>query len=99
MDNLYSHQQLLGQGQLDPNDLQLINQRRRSRNRLGIAYQLAFVRLYNRFPVQSPAFEVDEELLTFVSIQLGLDANLIQAYTSRQPTLSEHQERIREYGV
>ena len=99
MDNLYSHQQLLGQGQLDPNDLQLINQRRRSRNRLGIAYQLAFVRLYNRFPVQGPAFEVDEELLTFVSIQLGLDANLIQAYTSRQPTLSEHQERIREYGV
>ena len=99
MDNLYSHQQLLSQGQLDPDDLQLINQRRRSPNRLGFAYQLAFVRLYNRFPVQSPAFEVDEELLTFVSIQLGLDANLIQAYTSRQPTLSEHQEQIREYGL
>jgi hypothetical protein len=98
MDNLYSHQQLLGQGQLDPDDLQLINQRRRPRNRLGFAYQLAFVRLYNRFPVQSPAFEVDKELLTFVSIQLGLDTNLIQDYTSRQPTLSEHQEHIREYG-
>ena len=98
MDNLYSHQQLLGQGQFDPDDLQLINQRRRPRNRLGFAYQLAFVRLYNRFPVQSPAFEVDEALLMFVSIQLGLDTNLIQAYTSRQPTLSEHQEQIREYG-
>jgi hypothetical protein len=41
MDNLYSHQQLLSQGQLDPDDLQLINQRRRPRNRLGFAYQLA----------------------------------------------------------
>jgi len=60
MDNLYSHQQPLGQGQFDPDDLQLINQRRRPRNRLGFAYQLAIVRLYNRFPIQSPAFEVDE---------------------------------------
>lgn len=37
-------------------------------------------------------------MLTFVSIQLGLDTNLIQDYTSRQPTLSKHQEQIREYG-
>jgi hypothetical protein len=35
--------------------------------------------------------------LTFVSIQLDLDVNLIEAYKSRQPTLSEHQERIRGY--
>jgi hypothetical protein len=69
----YTHEQLLHQANLTQEDLQIIKQRRRPHNRLGFAYQLAFVRLFNRFPVQSPAFEVDEDLLTFVSILLDLD--------------------------
>lgn len=97
MDKPYTHQQLLHQANLTQEDLQIIEQRRRPHNRLGFAYQLAFVRLFNRFPIQSPTFEVDQGLLTFVSIQLDLDVGLIEAYTSRQPTLSEHQERIRHY--
>ena len=95
MDKSYTQQQLLHQAGLTQDDLQIIGQRRRPHNRLGFAYQLAFVRFYNRFPVQSPNFEVDEGLLAFVSIQLDLDVGLIEAYTSRQPTISEHQERVR----
>ena len=38
-----------------------ILQRRRDHNRLGFAYQMAFVRLVNRFPAQQP-LEVLPEL-------------------------------------
>jgi TnpA family transposase len=92
----YAHAQLLAAAHLTPEDIQEIHQRRRPHNRLGCAYQLAFVRLTNRFPTQQP-FELDEELLTFVSVQLTLPPQLIQVYSQRQSTLSEHQESIRTY--
>ena len=92
----YAHHQLQVAAKLTTVDIQEIQQRRRDHNRLGFAYQLVFVRLANRFPVQQP-FELDEELLTFVSIQLDLPTQLIQTYAQRQSTLSEHQEEIRTY--
>ena len=58
----YSRQQLLSIAKLTPEDFQRIYRCRRPHNRLGFAYQLAFVRLANRFPAQLP-FEIDEELL------------------------------------
>ena len=61
---------------------------RRPHNRLGFAYQVAFVRLFNRFPQQEP-FELFEELGCFSAAQLGLDADLIELYRKRQPTTSE----------
>jgi Domain of unknown function (DUF4158) len=63
---------------------------RRPHNRLGFAYQVAFVRLFDRFPQQQP-FELIEELVSFSAAQLGLDAGLIELYRKRQPTISEHQ--------
>jgi hypothetical protein len=68
---------------------------RRSCNRLGFAYQLAFVRLLGRFPQQQP-LEVLDELLTYVALQLELDAAEIQEYARRQATASAHAEQIRE---
>lgn len=93
---LYSHQQLLTLGKLTQEDFELINQRRRPHNRLGFAYQLAFVRLFNRFPSQQP-FEIEPELLTYVGVQLDVAISHIDAYAERQPTLSEHQEQIRAF--
>lgn len=92
----YSHHQLQTAAKLTTKDIQEIQQRRRAHNRLGFAYQLAFIRLANRFPVQQP-FELDEELLTFVSLQLDLPTQLIETYAQRQSMLSEHQEQIRIY--
>lgn len=92
----YSQHQLQVAATLTTTDLQEIQQRRRARNCLGFAYQLAFVRLANRFPTQQP-FELDEELLTFVSLQLDLPTQLIETYAQRQSTLSEHQDQIRTY--
>ncbi len=53
----YSRQQLIEQTTLSKEDMREISQCRGSHSRLGFAYQIGFVRLRNRFPVQSP-FEV-----------------------------------------
>ena len=43
-------------------DLREIARRRGRRNRLGLAYQIAFVRVLGRFPRQSP-LKIEEEIL------------------------------------
>ena len=65
-------------------------------NRLGFAYQVAFVRVLGRFPQQTP-LEIDGEILRFAALQLGADAETIHAYARRRQTVSEHQQRIGEY--
>jgi Domain of unknown function (DUF4158) len=67
----------------------------RPHNRLGFAYQVAFVRLLGRF-AQQP-FELFEELVCFSAAQLGLDAGLIEFYRRRHPTISEHPQTITGY--
>ena len=67
----FSHEQLVRRAKFRTEDFEVINTRRRAHNRLGFAYQLAFVRLANRFPTQQP-FEVVEDILTFVSLQVGV---------------------------
>jgi hypothetical protein len=92
----YSREQLVTQAQLSQEDLAEINQRRQPYTCLGFAYQLAFVRLSNRFPVQQ-SFEIDKEILTFVSLQLDLPSDLIHVYIQRQPTISEHRTQILDH--
>jgi len=92
----YSREQLVTLAQISQEDLTEINQRRQPYTCLGFAYQLAFVRLSNRFPIQLP-FEVDEEILTFVSLQLELPSDLIHVYKLRQPTISEHRTQLLDY--
>jgi len=92
----HSRQELIEHATLTETDIQQIKQCRRSHNRLGFGYQIGFVRLENRFPVQQP-FEIDNELLTYTSVQLGINTSEIHQYTSRQQTISEHQIRIRYY--
>ena len=60
-------------------DRQEIALRRGPRNRLGFAYQVAFVRVLGRFPQQAP-LEIDGEILRFAALQLGADAETIHAY-------------------
>ena len=93
----YTREQLLVLAKLAAEDLEVIERRRRDNNRLGFGYQLAFMRVYNRFPIQRPTFEIDHELLTFVGLQLDISIDEIDHYQTRQPTLSRHQEQIRLY--
>jgi hypothetical protein len=79
-------------------DIFRINECRGIQNKIGFAYQLCYVKLFNRFPGQS-ALEILEELATFVAIQLDLPKAQLQTYSFRQPTVSKHQEQIRVYLV
>ena len=92
----YTHEQLINVAQITAKDIEQINLCRRQHNRLGFGYQLTFVKLANRFPTQQP-FEIVEDILVFVSIQLNIPSKSIQAYTYRRQTISEHQEDIRNY--
>lgn len=65
-------------------------------NRLGFAYQLTFVKIFNRFPAQIP-LEIQSQILTFVALQLRIKIDHIYAYPKRQQTISEHQRQIRDY--
>ena len=82
--------------QISQKDITIIFNCRGRHNRLGYAYQLTFVRLLGRFPVQQP-LELENDILTFSSVQLGIDTKYIQQYGVRQQTVSEHQESIRAY--
>src|SRR5216683_3377494 len=93
---MFSRQELKRAATPTEEDLGQIGKCRRSHNRLGFAYQVAFVRLLNRFPKQQP-FEVIDELVSFSAAQLGVDASLIELYRERQQTISEHQQTIAGY--
>ena len=92
----YSRQRLMKATTLSPVDLKQIAHCRRDCNRLGFAYHLGFVRLFNRLPNQHP-LEVEEELLGIMAMRLRIDPERIQDYATRQPTVSDHQNRIKEY--
>ena len=67
----FSHEQLLREASLKLEDMVQIRKRRRDINRLGFAYQLAFIHLTNRLPKQQ-LLELIEELLTYVAVQLNI---------------------------
>jgi len=60
---IFPRQQLLQVARFSSKDITKIQQSHRPHNRLGFAYQLAFVRVHNRFPAQDP-LEVIDALLT-----------------------------------
>ena len=63
---------------------------------MGFAYQLGFVQVFQRFPVQQP-LEICEELQSFIALQTGIDAGQLSDYASWQQAVSRHPIRIREY--
>jgi hypothetical protein len=78
---MFSRDQLKRAASLTEEDFVQLGKCRRPHNRLGFAYQVGFVRLFDRFPQQQP-FELFEELVCFSAAQLGLDAGLIERSNS-----------------
>ena len=58
----YSREFIAEKARLRPEDLGLVRTARRSHNQLGLAYQIAFIRLTGRAPGQQP-FEILEDLV------------------------------------
>ena len=92
----YSPQDLVRVAQFTPDDLARIGECRQEHTRLGFAYQLAFVRLHHRFPAQQP-LEIDDEIVTYVSVQLDIPATLMAAYQEQRRTIVNHQQELRIY--
>ena len=89
----FSHDNILQYASFTREDIAQISKRRRENNRLGFAYQLAFVRLAHRFPTEEP-FEVVPELLAYVSVQLNIPTEAIDTYRERRQTIAEHRTAI-----
>jgi len=92
----YTHEQLLIFANFITKDIEQINKCRRQHNRLGFGYQLAFIRIVNRFPSQYP-FEIMDDILTFTSVQLGIPSDAINLYSNRRQTIDGHRKRIQEH--
>ena len=92
----FTQDQLVQVAKLTDADIEQINLCRGLQNKIGYAYQICYIKLFNRLPPQSP-LEIFEELATFVAIQVDIPKEQLDAYALRQPTISEHQEQIRDY--
>jgi hypothetical protein len=73
------------------NDIEHILQCRGERNRLGFAYQLAFVRFFNRFPAQEP-LEVSQDTVHRI-IQTQREAARNAIYSQLAERLSDDERR------
>jgi len=94
--HVYTHQDLVRLAQFTPDDLARIGECRQEHTRLGFAYQLAFVRLHHRFPAQQP-LEIDDEIVTYVSVQLDIPSSLMATYQEQRRTVVNHQQELRIY--
>ena len=92
----YSREFIAEKARLRPEDLGLVRTARRSHNQLGLAYQIACIRLTGRAPGQQP-FEILEDLVGYVATELNANPRDLDLYARRQPTLSAHLERVREH--
>lgn len=97
MNNLhFTQEQLAKVARLSDEDMTLINNCRGEHNKLGCGYQLCYVKLFNRLPVQG-SFTPVEELATFVAVQLDLPVELLSRYAAQKANFFRHQEDICAY--
>jgi len=82
---------------LADDDLEHINDRRRSENRIGFALQLCALRYPGR--LLSSDEVIPEKVLRFIAAQLGLTGEDILPYATRRQTRQQHLHSIRQiYG-
>lgn len=82
---------------LADDDLERINERRRSENRIGFALQLCALRYPGR--LLSSDEIIPEKVLRFIAAQLGLTGDDILPYASRRQTRQQHLHALRQiYG-
>lgn len=92
----FSQKSLIFYGELNHDDIAIIFQCRGLSNKLGFAYQLIFIRLFNFLPQIVP-FDVVEELLIYAAVQLSIESSLISAYQRNRRKISDHQQSIISY--
>ncbi|SFK40683.1 protein of unknown function [Celeribacter marinus] len=82
---------------LADDDLEHVNDRRRSENRIGFALQLCVLRYPGR--LLSSDEIIPEKVLRFIAAQLGLTGDDILPYAARRQTRQQHLHALRQiYG-
>lgn len=80
---------------LADDDLEVIRARRRPHNRFGFALQLCVLRYPGR--LLSPGEVIPLEVTRFLAAQLGLTAEDLAGYASREETRHEHLAALRDF--
>ena len=97
----YSREFIAEKARLRPEDLGLVRTARRSHNQLGLAYQIAFIRLTGRAPGQQP-FEILEDLVGYVATELNANPRDLDLYARRRERsvqdICEVVARVMAYG-
>ncbi|NNM59131.1 MAG: DUF4158 domain-containing protein, partial [Legionellales bacterium] len=96
MNTKFSQYSLIEYGHLSETDFDLIKKCRGEHNTLGFAYQLIFIRLFNRVPCQFP-LEIVNEIVIYAGMQLSLDISVISRYSKNKTKISDHQKIIIRY--
>jgi hypothetical protein len=92
-----SQTDLLRHYTLSDEDLVHIRQRRRPHNRFGFALQLCALRYPGR--ILAPGELIPAEIVEFIGAQLGLHADALGDYATREETRHEHLSELRAlYG-
>jgi len=82
---------------LDDFDLEQIGQRRRSHNKMGFAVQLCALRYPGR--LLAPGEMIPVEVLRFLADQIGIKADDLAGYATREETRHNHLAQLRDlYG-
>lgn len=93
---IVARQEILALGKITQTDTIHIRKCKTNETKLGFSYQLAFVKIHNYFPKQTP-LEIESEILHYVGHQLNLSVELIKAYQQQRPIIREHQDKIQRY--
>jgi hypothetical protein len=92
----FTQEQLAQVAKLSDSDIKRVNEYRGMKNKLGFAYQLCCVKLFNKLPAQTP-FDSVEELATFVAVQLDIPREQLTTYAAQKSTFFRHQEDLCSY--
>ena len=89
----FTQEQLTKVARLSDEDMELIADCRGEHNKLGLGYQLCYIKLFNRFPTYNPITVIDE-LASFVAIQLDVSLEQLTRYADQKATFFRHQDAI-----
>jgi hypothetical protein len=89
----FTQEQLTKVARLSDEDMELIADCRGEHNKLGLGYQLCYIKLFNRFPTYNPFTAIDE-LASFVAVQLDAPLEQLTRYADQKATFFRHQDAI-----
>lgn len=87
--------ELMDDWMLQPSELEMINQARTDKNRLGLALLLKWFQYESRFP--SRPQDVPPPVLRFLASQLAIPPETFKQYTGQRRTMARHHMLVRTY--